>query len=150
MPQKELLYIDMDGVLADFHLQINKVRNDPRFSLPETKHYHHIPGFYLDMVPVSGAIEAFKVLSETYNVYILSAPSWTNISSWTDKRIWIEQYLGEDAFQKLILCHNKALFTGRALIDDRTVNGQADFNGEFIHFGTDPFLNWSDVLEHIL
>jgi 5'(3')-deoxyribonucleotidase len=62
----------------------------------------------------------------------------------------VENHLGELAFKRLILSHNKGLFTGRALIDDRLRNGVDHFKGEHIHFGTEKFPDWDSVLDYLL
>jgi hypothetical protein len=82
-------------------------------------------------------------------VYFLSTPVWDNPSSYTEKRIWIGNTFGEAAEKKLILSHNKGLFYGHYLIDDRRVNGVEEFVGEHIHFGTIPFSGWESVLTYI-
>ena len=62
--KKKIVYIDMDGVLADFD---SKAAIIPKHLLMK---YHdmvyRIPGFYRDLKPMPGAIEAFKKLSETF------------------------------------------------------------------------------------
>jgi hypothetical protein len=39
---------------------------------------------------------------------------------------------------------------GDFLIDDRIANGVADFTGEHIHFGTERFPTWKEVLDYLL
>ena len=39
---------------------------------------------------------------------------------------------------------------GDYLIDDRTANGAGEFKGEHIHFKTDRFKDWKDVLNYLL
>jgi 5'(3')-deoxyribonucleotidase len=99
---------------------------------------------------MEGAIEAFNKLSEKYEVYILTAPSWENPSCYTDKRLWVGKYLGDVAYKRLIISNDKSLFTGRALIDDRTKYGVTEFRGEHIHFATDKFPDWKSVLEYLI
>jgi hypothetical protein len=36
------------------------------------------------------------------------------------------------------------------LIDDRPVNGAKEFTGEFIHFGSEGFETWDEVLLYII
>jgi len=146
---KKILYIDMDGVLADFDSKAAKI---PKHLLMK---YHdmvyRIPGFYRDLNPMPGAIEAFKKLSEKYEVYIASTAAWDNPSCWIDKRLWVQHYLKEFGYKKIILTHNKGLLKGDILIDDNLWNGAENFGGEFIHFGTDPkFMNWDDVLKILI
>ncbi len=153
--ENELLFIDMDGVLVDFYGAVKE-------RYPEFDHYERArqreitsalsaeSGFFTALNPVSGAVDAFTKLSRVYEVYILSTPDWHGVNSWTEKRVWVEKHLGEMAFKKLILSHNKGLFTGRALIDDRLRNGVENFTGEHIHFGTDVFPDWDSVLKYLL
>lgn len=152
---KEHVFIDMDGVLADFDAQLRRYQaaeaNPPHLTDDDLVDYYcHQEGFYRTIPPIEGAIEAYKELGKRFNVYILSTPSWNNPSSYTDKRFWVEEFLGDAAYKRLILSHNKGLFTGRALIDDRTKNGVLQFKGEHIHFGTDRFPHWDAVLAHLL
>ncbi|HUX84104.1 MAG TPA: hypothetical protein VMV20_02650 [Chitinophagaceae bacterium] len=154
MPEKELLFIDMDGVLVDFIRGVQKYFPDYP-DLPEwrrreiTSELSARPGFFTSLDPMPGAIEAYRILSGHYDIYILSTPDWHGVQSWTEKRIWVEQHLGELAYKKLILSHNKGLFTGRALIDDRVRNGVERFKGEHIHFGTKKFPGWKEVLQYL-
>lgn len=154
MTEKELLFIDMDGVLVDFVRGIRKFY--PDFDLLSPSRQQEItaelslkPGFFTALEPVRGAVEAYHKLSRAFEVYVLSTPDWAGVHSWTEKRIWVEQHLGEPAYKKLILSHNKGLFAGRALIDDRIRNGVDRFRGEHIHFGTSRFPDWKTVLEYL-
>ena len=61
-----------------------------------------------------------------------------------------KKYLGELAYKRLVLSHNKHLNDGDLLIDDRTANGADKFKGEHIHFLTEKFRNWDDVLNYII
>ena len=88
-------------------------------------------------------------LQDKYETYILSTPPWSNPDAWAEKRMWVQQHLGDSAKKKLILCHNKGLVIGDFLIDDRIANGVADFKGEHIHFADPKFPGWRDVLIHL-
>lgn len=155
MEQKELLFVDMDGVLVDFYKGVRAYY--PDFDDYEigrqreiTTELSAMPGFFTSLEPVAGALEAFRQLAQKYDTYILSTPDWFGVNSWTEKRIWVEKHLGEAAFKRLILSHNKGLFSGRALIDDRIRNGVENFKGEHIHFGTEVFPGWKAVLDYLL
>jgi len=39
---------------------------------------------------------------------------------------------------------------GDFLIDDRLANGTDKFEGEHLHFGTEKFPTWEEVLSHLL
>ena len=146
---REKVFVDMDGVLADFYTMMQRVKA----ILGEGADHNEIKrtqGWYLSLPPISGAVEAFHELDKHFNVYILSTPSWTNVYSWTEKRLWVMEHLGQPAYKKLILSHNKGLFSGRALIDDKKDTNQPQFDGEHIHFGHEPFEDWNKVLNYLL
>ena len=79
---KKIIYIDMDGVLADFGMAaaLHPLRKNKEFK----GHPDHIPGIFSTLHPMPGAVEAFNTLAEKYDVYILSTAPWDNPSSWTD------------------------------------------------------------------
>lgn len=152
------LFFDMDGVLCDFEAAAVKIldsRGIPRSQSEEYKQMisdcQDIPGFYRDLPPIKGAVESFKTLTKFYDCYICSAPSWTNPTSWTDKYHWVVEHIGGDfAYKRLILTHDKGMFTGRALIDDRVKYNVASFNGEHVMFGNWLFPDWDMVLQYLL
>ena len=145
---KKILYIDMDNVLVDFQSGISKlsqeVINEYESNLDE------VPNIFSLMEPFEGAIDSFKILSQRYDTYILSTAPWKNSSAWTDKVKWVQKYLGESAYKRLILTHHKNLNHGDYLIDDRTKNGAGEFKGELIQFGTDKFPDWKSVCSYLL
>jgi 5'(3')-deoxyribonucleotidase len=142
---KPIVLIDLDGVICDFdkrakELEMQGIKGQSLF-----KH----PSAYRALEPIEGAIDAWHALQDKYETYILSTPPWSNPDAWSEKRIWVQQYLGDSAKKKLILCHNKGLVIGDYLIDDRIANGVADFKGEHIHFGNEQFPGWKEVLIHL-
>lgn len=142
---KPIVLIDMDGVICNFdkrakELEAKGVKRHSLFRHPEA---------YKDLEPIEGAIDAWISLQEKYETYILSTPPWSNPDAWAEKRSWVQRYLGDTSKKKLILCHNKGLVKGNFLIDDRIANGVADFEGEHIHFGQNPFQGWKEVLRYL-
>jgi len=93
-----------------------------------------IPGIFSLMLPKSGALETFKKVSKYYDTYILSTAPWKNPSAWSDKLLWVQKYLGDEAHKRLILSHNKHLNVGDYLIDDRDANGADRFTGQHLPF----------------
>lgn len=146
MNSKDIIYVDMDGVVANFAKKWKKMYGT------ELDLYHIPPtptGFYSDLEVIPNSKNAIKTLSEYFDVYFLSTAEWNNISSWSDKRIWIEKHFGKYAYKKLILSHNKSLHIGKYLIDDRAIDTNLAFTGEFIHFGSVRFQNWPMVINYI-
>jgi|APTNR8051073442_1049403.scaffolds.fasta_scaffold55935_1 5'-nucleotidase len=141
-----IIYIDMDGVLCDF----NTPYQQALIEHPEELYPQSIPGFFINLTPFENAIESVKTLALANDVYFLSAPSVLNPHSYTEKRLWIEKYLGIEMCHKLILTPNKGLNKGDILIDDeKSGRGQESFEGTFIHFGKDEFSNWEKVKSFI-
>ncbi|MCX7550285.1 5' nucleotidase, NT5C type [Xanthomarina sp. F2636L] len=134
---KKVLLIDVDGVLVEL--------GDGPFSENKNK-----KDFFLNNKPIEGAVDAFKKLGQLYDCYIVSTPVWSNPYCWMEKRIWVEKHLGRDAYKRLILTHNKDLVKGDYIIDDTKNYGVDKFGKKHIHFGSDTFLGWKNVLDFLL
>jgi len=143
----QILYVDMDNVLVDFPSGINRVSD----ALQEqyNDRLDEVPRIFSLMDPMPNAIESYNYLAGHFDTYILSTAPWHNPSAWSDKLLWVQKYLGESAYKRLILSHHKNLNDGHYLIDDRTKNGADRFLGQHIHFGTEEFPNWTTVLKYL-
>ena len=150
MRNNKTLFIDLDGVIADFvsAMTSHPLKNTP----PYDEHPDTIPHIFRDLKPLEGAVKAVNQLLEanSYEVYFLSTAPWDNPSAWTDKRLWLAEQFGDKINRRLILTHRKDLIKGDILIDDRPNNGAAQFDGEWIHFGAETYPNWQVVLNYLL
>ena len=144
----KILYIDMDNVLVDFKSGIDAISEEDRQQFKDD--LDEVPGIFSKMKPVDGAIEAYNELTKHFDVYILSTAPWENPSAWSDKLLWVKKYLGQSAHKRLILSHNKNLNVGDFLVDDRTANGAGEFTGEHIHFLSEQFKDWDDVMSYLM
>jgi 5'-nucleotidase len=150
--KKDIIYVDMDGVLADFHTKRDNLPQQIKDAYENRADL--IPNFFRDLPLIPGAKEAMKVLNEHFDVYILSTPPWGNPTAWSDKRLWIGEHFPY-MWKKIILSHNKGLMKGEFLIDDTDYRGQKDFvNGvgekAHIHFGQPGLENWDKVMDYIM
>ena len=141
---KLTIFIDMDGVLANFeeaHSKLNLAKN----------RFVQNPDLVLDFstfTPMPGAIDAVAALLDMgHDVFIATTPPWNNPAAWGQKRNWIEKHLPQ-LKRKMFLTHRKDLLKGDILIDDSTYRGQTEFEGEFMHFGQDG-MDWSYVVKTI-
>lgn len=133
----QILYVDMDNVLVDFPSGINRVSD----ALQEqyNDRLDEVPGIFSLMDPMPNAIESYNYLAGHFDTYILSTAPWHNPSAWSDKLLWVQKYLGESAYKRLILSHHKNLNDGHYLIDDRTKMEQTDFQGNTSTLGQKNF-----------
>lgn len=149
---KKILYIDLDGVIVDFDSGIENLSDNNKIKY--INRYDEAPGIFKLMKPIPGAIEAVRMLSAHYDVFILSTAPWDNHSAWSDKIKWIKKYFGDNNdnifYKKLILTHRKDLNHGDILIDDRTKNGADKFKGELILFGSEKFTDWNMVISYLI
>jgi 5'(3')-deoxyribonucleotidase len=158
---KKILYVDMDGVLANFDKKVLEINPsiitlsshapnyEERFKMVE-KVMMDNPRMFLDLEPIEGSIEAVKRLWEHYDILFLSTPCWLVPESYMDKRHWIQKYFGDVAKDRLILSQRKELNMGDFLVDDRLSNGAEYFWGKHLHFGHGEYPTWVEVEKFLM
>lgn len=157
---KKILYIDMDGVVANFDAALNALipdlRDPVKYPTIEMRSEKvdavcsQNPNIFLNLELLPDAKISVQLLFGFYDLYFLSTPMWHVPQSFTDKRIWIENNFGPEAKQRLILTHRKDLCIGHYLVDDRTKHGASEFPGLHIHFGTPMFPDWAAVTGYLM
>jgi len=143
MKNKLTIYIDMDGVLADFH---KAKESHPDFGIKGFR-----PDLTLDFSkfePMPGAIKAVQELIDMgHDLFIATTPPWNHPDAWGQKRHWVEKHLPA-LKRKMFLTHRKDLLKGDILIDDSKWRGQPDFEGEWMYFGKNG-MDWPYVVDTI-
>ena len=81
----------MDGVLVDFQTGIDQLDIETR--LEYDQRLDEVPGIFSLMLPMKDALESFNELAEVFDTYILSTAPWENPSAWSDKLLWVKNYL---------------------------------------------------------
>lgn len=94
------IYIDLDGVIADF----DKARSMHPFSgtSPYIGRPDKLPGVYKDLEPIEDSINSVNSLlrDEQFDVYFLSTAPWDNPDAWTHKRLWVAKFFNEKLIRK--------------------------------------------------
>ena len=130
----DFAYIDLDGVIADFELEMNAQ------GYLDPKVYKYVPGAYTYLPLMSHAMEAVKTLRAAMGaerVWFLSKPPCNAPYVWAEKAIWMRHHFGDVGLHNLIITMDKShVGTEKSLlIDDRPHKGGVDrFRGTFIHF----------------
>ena len=143
MKQKIILF-DMDGVLCQYDEKLLRLAHE-RLGLP--LYYPHevtsfntellFPeeyrervealaneeGFFSDLLPFPGAVEAFKKIAADprFIVFICTSPKrfYKNRSCVKEKNIWVSTFLGKEWTDKVIFVRDKTCVRGDMLIDDK-------------------------------
>lgn len=77
-------------------------------------------GFFLNMEPIDGAIEAVKEMEdEGFCIRVCTVPHPNSEFCINEKVAWIRKYLGEDFVRRIIFTYDKTLIYGDILIDDK-------------------------------
>ena len=137
---KKTIFIDMDGVIANFAKAAKEGGWDHR---PDK----HVDYGNLEVMP--GAKDALIRLNHDFDIFIASTTPWDRPDMWGAKREWVAEHFPY-LKRKLILTHRKDLLIGDILIDDSRWRGQPDFKGAWLWFGTaQKCLDWPSTLELI-
>lgn len=158
--ERKVLFIDMDGVIADFEKSVQPFipdvelgDGDPATYDARSKRVDEVIDANIELFEnldlFEGAYDAIEKLKNQFDIYFLSSPVHRVPESYSGKRKWIKKHFGEWADKRLILTHHKDLAVGNFLVDDRLKNGADGFTGDHIHFGSEKFPDWKSVLSYL-
>lgn len=139
------LLVDMDGVITDFNKSIwdiyeknypDVAEKYPRPVFEEMPFYaesayenqqfkdtmrkiNTSKGFFKNLPPIEGAIDALHDLEQDFQVFICTAPLLLNPTCCDDKMWWVRKHLGEEWKRRTIITKDKTVVDGDFLIDDK-------------------------------
>jgi 5'(3')-deoxyribonucleotidase len=157
MKIKKTVYLEIDGVVADFdarlrqfHPELKSLNKEDQKQLVD-KTYEENPRIFSQLDPVKGAVASVNALLKMPEVdlYFLSDTMWDVPEGYTDRRLWLEKHFGSAVRKRLIITERKGLKHGDFLVEVVTRQGVEGFQGEHIHFGTREFPNWTITLEYL-
>ncbi|KAM5151041.1 5'(3')-deoxyribonucleotidase, cytosolic type isoform 3-T3 [Callospermophilus lateralis] len=138
--------VDMDGVLADFEAGLlrgflRRFPGEPHVPLEQRRGFlaseqyralrpdladkvasvYEAPGFFLDLEPIPGALEALREMNAMPDteVFICSSPLLKFDHCVGEKYRWVERHLGPQFVERIILTRDKTVVLGDLLIDDK-------------------------------
>ncbi|XP_021491169.1 5'(3')-deoxyribonucleotidase, cytosolic type isoform X2 [Meriones unguiculatus] len=138
--------VDMDGVLADFESGLlqgfrRRFPGDPHVPLEQRRGFlaseqygalrpdlaekvvsvYEAPGFFLNLEPIPGAVDALREMNNMQDteVFICTSPLRKYDHCVAEKYRWVEQHLGSQFVERIILTRDKTVVMGDLLIDDK-------------------------------
>lgn len=131
----------------------------PRELRDKVESIYFAQGFYLNLPPVDGAVEAIReIMRLGHDVRICTSPLSRYENCVLEKYQWVERHLGRDFIDRIFLAKDKTFIRGDILIDDNPwVRGVCEPAWEHIVFDL-PFnrnvaskrriswSNWKEVL----
>ena len=95
----------------------------------------------------SGMRGAVETLCQKYEVHIVASVDYNSPGQCEEVFRWCEDNLGVSVWNRVEICNHKNLILADYLIDaEPEAAGGQDFMGTFVHFGSDAFKTWEDVL----
>lgn len=142
------ILVDMDGVTADFEravIDIYRAKHPDKQYVPFEKRKNFYvksdypkelqplvdeiylgKGFFRNLQPIPGSIEALHEMEKYYDVRLCTSPLLGNPYCTNEKLAWVHEHLGREWQKRTIIAPDKTLVRGDILIDDRPQVDGAD------------------------
>lgn len=128
--------IPLSAVQTDFNLKLGL--NEEEQGIVDQM--FNFPGFYKDLEPFEGAVEAYRKMIEAgHHVQFVTSPWWSNPTCLQDKSESILKYFGEDAQRTAVYTSDKTSVRGDFLFDDKP-----KITGHYTERGQRP--TWQQIL----
>jgi 5'(3')-deoxyribonucleotidase len=116
------LFVDMDGVLADFdghHETVFGIRSDKALDNVRWDRVHAVNGFYRDLPPMPDMHELWDRIAHHNPIVLTGVPTKVPAAA-DDKRAWARKHLGDHVEVRCCRSVEKCLHArpGDILIDD--------------------------------
>jgi len=153
-------YPEVDIVPAEKRLNWDISKDYPAEHQEKVKSINGVPGFFLNMKPNKGGVEALKAMAAAgHQVLIVSAPDPDFTAQCSDEKYrWVAKHLGNDWLPRVILTRDKTTVRGDFLIDDKPHCDAGSLKPEWEHVVFDQTYNkskagcprlsgWENVME---
>lgn len=143
-PDVPRIYVDMDGVIADFELECSELNVHPSQG-------KLIPGIFRNLPVMPGAINGVnQLLDMGFFLMCLTKIPEENPSAATDKILWLYDNFPMLKDYIIISPDKGCIGTKRDfLIDDFPHFANAsNFPGTFLHFNGSSFKTWDDIIRY--
>lgn len=145
------ILVDMDNTLVDFdravasamasrYPEVSWQKDRDEFECPSEheSYFRSIvaeEGFFLNLQPLPGAIEAMHELrNQGHEVWICTAPLKQYTFCVTEKFAWVDKHLGPEWVKRIIIAKDKTLVRGDLLVDDKPQTGSMKPTWEQVFF----------------
>ena len=95
--------------------------------------------------PASSSQKAVRELIEHYQVFFVASALSSVPSSYSEITSWLEEYINVPAWGHTVFTNQRHLLYGDYLVSS---SKEGDTMATLLHFGSDTFKTWEDVLEY--
>lgn len=150
--EKKILFMDMDGPLAEFEKAIGKDLDHPTRGTfetdPEMINPMYGEGFFRNLEVTEGAKEYMEKLRKlsSFDIYIASnAMTDEVLYSPSEKYEWLAEHFPWLVHRVMLTC-DKGLLNGHYLVDDYREKWEDKFQGMYLWFDvTNPLKSWQKI-----